>query len=59
MTEGCDERFCWEFYKFMWGFNKNHKKRTEEALVQYAADKKVIRFKGPWELEKYFKRLTL
>ncbi len=57
MTDGCPERFNWEFYKFMWYFNKNHRPRVEEALRNHAKGKRVLRFSSPKKLNKFLKTL--
>ena len=54
MAPNCPERFDWDFYKFMWNFPKRNKPKLEEALIKYASDKKIIRFKNPNELERYW-----
>lgn len=57
MATGCPERLNWEFYKFIWNFNKVHRPRTESSLRNLASDKNIIRFSNPTELKKYLQSL--
>lgn len=34
MTEGCPERFDWEYYRFVFNYRRQHRPRTERLLAQ-------------------------
>ena len=42
MTEGCPERFDWEFVKFIWDFNKNNRVRNYTWIAQAKHAKTVV-----------------
>jgi len=55
MTEGCQERFDLEFMKFVWNFPRDHMPRTDEAIRQFGAGKKIYRFNKPKELQNFLR----
>lgn len=57
LSSNCPERFNWEFYKFIWNFNKNHKPRTDEAIRKYGQHLKIYRFKNPRETSLFLQKL--
>lgn len=42
MTGGCPERADWEFFRFIWGFNRVYRAKTEALLD--GCGKRVYRF---------------
>jgi adenylate kinase family enzyme len=34
MSEGCPERFDWEFYRYVLGFRRHHRPRVEQLLAE-------------------------
>ena len=56
MAEGCDERFDWEFMKFVWTFPGKHRPRVLESLEAHP-DITVYHFKSPGELETFLQNL--
>jgi adenylate kinase family enzyme len=41
ITEGCDERFDFDFYKWIWNFNMNHRKEIYSKLEKVRTTKSV------------------
>ncbi len=52
MTEGCNERFDWDFVKFIAGFQRDNAERTEKMLEKYPYIK-VVRFSSRRQAEKF------
>ena len=52
MTEGCNERFDWDFVKFIAGFQRDNAKRTDKLLEKYPYVK-VVRFSSRQRAEKF------
>ena len=55
MTEGCHERFDFEFFRYVLFWNRGPRPRTEECLRGYEG--KVVRLSGPKALEKWLATL--
>ncbi|GAA4037908.1 P-loop NTPase family protein [Parerythrobacter jejuensis] len=55
MTEGCPERFDYEFFRYIFNWNTGPRVRTE-ALLQ-GHETKVLRFGNPTELERWLGKL--
>ena len=53
MAEGCDEKFDFAFYKWIWGYKKNHGKQTLERLEQLKDKKRIIVLKSFDEMDKF------
>jgi hypothetical protein len=53
MAEGCDERFDWEFIKYVWNFRRDKNPNIVSRLAKFR-DKKVFRLKSDREIEKFF-----
>ena len=56
MAEGCDERFNWEFMRFVWTFPEQHRPRVLRSLEAHP-DTTVYHFKSPGELETFLQSL--
>ena len=56
MAPGCLERFEWDFAKFIWTFNQEHRNKYEH-LFAACPDKKLYRFRSPRQLKKFLKTL--
>lgn len=52
MTEGCNERFDWDFVKFIAGFQRDNAKRTDKLFEKYPYVK-VVRFSSRQQAEKF------
>jgi adenylate kinase family enzyme len=53
MAEGCDERFDWEFIKWVWNYPTRSKPKVEALLERFAVEKKIIRLKSKREIENF------
>lgn len=56
MAPGCLERFEWDFAKFIWTFNQEHRDKYEHLFAN-CPDKKLYRFRSPRKLKKFLKTL--
>ncbi|MBU4486186.1 MAG: topology modulation protein, partial [Candidatus Delongbacteria bacterium] len=41
ITEGCDERFDFEFFKWIWNFNRDHRSGIYNKIEQAQSSKEV------------------
>ena len=57
MAPECNERFDFNFYKYIWSFNKVHKPRIERALEAFAKSAKVYRFKNSREVKQFLSKI--
>jgi adenylate kinase family enzyme len=53
MADGCDERFNWEFLKWVWDYPNRTKPKVESLLGKYGAGKQVFRFKNKSETDRF------
>jgi adenylate kinase family enzyme len=53
MAEGCEERFDWEFIKYVWNFPRDKNPKIVSRLAKFP-DKKVFHLKSNNEIEKFF-----
>ena len=56
MGEGCEEKFDFEFLKYIWDYRKRTRDPIEKILSQYST-KKILRFKNRRQLNIYLKTL--
>ena len=56
MAEGCPERFDWEFFKYIWNFNKNNRvlNRTRIAKTKHA---KAVVLKNRKEIQSFLESI--
>ncbi len=54
MAEGCDERFDWEFMKWVWNYPARSKPKVEALLKQFENEKTILRLKSKKEIENFF-----
>jgi adenylate kinase family enzyme len=57
MAEGCDEKFDWEFLKWVWNYPERSRPKVEALLKSVENEKKVIRLKSKREVENFFVNL--
>jgi hypothetical protein len=57
MADGCDEKFDWEFLKWVWNFPERSKPKVEKLLVEYQNTKTIFRLKSRKEVENFLSRL--
>lgn len=53
MAEGCNERFDWEFLKWVWNYPTRSKPKVEAMLEKNRNEKTVIRLKSKREVENF------
>jgi adenylate kinase family enzyme len=54
MTEGCKEKFDYEFFKWLWNFPAQAKPEIEALLKQSEDTKEIIRLTSKKEIENFF-----
>lgn len=57
MAEGCDEKFDWQFLKWVWHYPNRSKPKVEKMLAEYQNTKTIFRLKSKKEVERFFSRL--
>lgn len=57
MAEGCNERFDWEFLKWIWNYPKRSKPKVEARLKNFEKNGKIIRLCSRKEIEKFLSEL--
>ena len=57
MAQGCDEKFDWEFIKWVWNYPKRSKPKVEALLKRFENEKTIIRLKSKREIENFFVNL--
>jgi adenylate kinase family enzyme len=54
MTEGCRERFDWDFLWWIWTFERSKSGKTLTAAIEkFKSEKNIIRLKSNREIEKF------
>jgi adenylate kinase family enzyme len=53
MAEGCNEKFDWEFIKWIWNYPKQSKPKIESILEQYRNEKTIVYLKSNREIESF------
>jgi adenylate kinase family enzyme len=54
MAKGCDEKFDWEFTKWVWNYPNRSKPKVEALLKRFENEKTIIRLKSKREVENFF-----
>lgn len=54
MAKGCNERFDWDFVKWVWNYPSRTKPKVEAMLEKVQGEKTVIRLASKREIEKFF-----
>lgn len=54
MAEGCDERFDWEFLKWVWDYSNRTKPKVEGLLKKFQNEKNILRVKSNKDVESFF-----
>lgn len=57
MGEGCEERFSFEFFKWIWEYPKTKRPSILERLEQLSNDKEVIILKSPKEVQLFLEKV--
>jgi adenylate kinase family enzyme len=56
---GCKEKLDREFLAWVWNYPTRSRGRTIQRLGDYAADKTVLRFSSPRQVEPWLRKLTI
>lgn len=57
MAEGCDEKFNWEFTKWVWNYKTRSKPKVEALLKRFENEKTIVRLKSKSEVEKFLSKI--
>ncbi|WP_121610762.1 DNA topology modulation protein [Mesobacillus foraminis] len=57
MGEGCEERFNYEFFKWIWEYPKTKRPKILERLEELSKEKEVIILKAPKEVENFLEQM--
>lgn len=57
MGEGCEERFSFEFFKWIWEYPKTKRPKILERLEQLSNEKKVIILKSPKDIHNFLEQV--
>ena len=55
MPQGCNERFDWEFMRYIWSYNQSHRPKLMDLLDQYQGQKAIL--KSPQEVRAFVRSL--
>lgn len=53
ITEGCLERFDWEFFKWIWRYPVNNKPDIMKKIDKYKNNKKIYILKNKYDIEEF------
>ena len=54
MAKGCNEKFDFKFFGWIWNFKQITKPRIEKLLKKFQHEKTIVRLKSKREIEKFF-----
>ena len=57
MAAGCEERFDFEFFMWVWNYPKRSKPEKELVMERYAKEKTIIRLKSKREIERFLQEI--
>jgi adenylate kinase family enzyme len=57
MGEGCEERFSFEFFKWIWEYPKTKRPKILERFDQLSKEKKVIILKSPKDIHNFLEQV--
>lgn len=57
MADGCDEKFDWQFLKWVWNFPEKSRPKIEERLAKRQNTITIFRLKSAIEVEEFLSRL--
>ncbi len=57
MGEGCNEKFSFEFYKWIWEYPIKRRPKVLEKLNELSKDKKIIILRSNKEIERFLEKL--
>lgn len=57
MGEGCEERFSFEFFKWIWQYPKTKKPGILERIEKLSKDKEIIILKSPRDVQRFLEKV--
>ena len=57
MADDCDEKFDWEFTKWVWNYPKRSKPKVEAILKRVENEKTIIKLRSKKEIEDFFRQM--
>ena len=57
MADGCDEKFDWQFLKWVWNYPNRSKPKIEKLLAEHQNTKTIFRLKSTREIERFLSEL--
>ncbi|MDQ4121509.1 MAG: DNA topology modulation protein [Acidobacteriota bacterium] len=57
MANGCDEKFDWQFLKWVWHYPKRSKPKVERLLAEHQNTKTIYRLKSRKEVEQFLSQI--
>lgn len=57
MADGCDEKFDWQFLKWVWNFPEKSRPKIEERLARHQNSITIFRLKSTTEVKDFLSRL--
>jgi hypothetical protein len=57
MADGCDEKFDWQFLKWVWHYPNRSRLKVEKLLAEYQNTKTTYRLKSTKEVERFLSEL--
>jgi len=57
MADGCDEKFDWQFLKWVWNFPEKSRPKIEERLQKHQDSITVFRLKSRKEVDRFLSRI--
>ncbi|HYP51431.1 MAG TPA: DNA topology modulation protein [Pyrinomonadaceae bacterium] len=57
MADGCDEKFDWQFLKWVWNFPERSKPKIEKLLAEHQNSITLFRLKSTKEVERFLSEL--
>ena len=57
MADGCDEKFDWQFLKWVWNYPNRSKPKVERLLAAYQNTKTIFRLKSTKEVNRFLSDL--
>lgn len=57
MADGCDEKFDWQFLKWVWHYPNRSRPKVQKLLAEYQNAKQIYRLKSTKEVERFLSEL--
>jgi hypothetical protein len=57
MGEGCNEKFSWEFLKYVYHYNETRRPKILDSLERYRPNKEVIILRNRRAVKNYLRKM--